>query len=81
MLRDVLNDGSWMEDEISAECFGGMLACSRTNDREEYAFNYLQTLKQFTEIQIKFHYIIYWAAKVALIDRGKEIASKKPAVV
>ena len=60
-----------MEDELAAEYFGGILACSRTPDRgEDISYNYMQTLKALTEAQIRFHYILYSAAKLAIAKKA-----------
>ena len=64
VLRGTLNEGSYAEDFLNIEYFGGVLASSRTDvshdDRGAY-FNSL--ISRLSVYQIRMHYVFYHALK------------------
>jgi len=68
VLKEVLDDGSYCDDELVAEYYGGVLASSRTkNDRDDRGSTYLRLTAQLSTYQIRFHYALYyWWRKIFL---------------
>lgn len=64
VLRGVLDEGSYSDDEFAVEYFGGVLASSRSgvsrDDRGAY-FNSL--ISRLSSYQLRTHYIVYAAIK------------------
>jgi hypothetical protein len=60
VLKEVLDEGSFCDDELTAEYFGGILASGRTpNCRDDRAASYLRLTSELSTYQIRFHYIAY----------------------
>ncbi|HEX3249643.1 MAG TPA: hypothetical protein VHS05_09455 [Pyrinomonadaceae bacterium] len=60
ILKDVLQEGSYCDDELTAEYFGGVLASSRSEvPRDDRAATYLKLTSELSTYQIRFHYICY----------------------
>jgi hypothetical protein len=60
VLKEILDDGSYCDDELVAEYYGGVLASSRTEDgRDDRGSTYLRLTTQLSTYQIRFHYICY----------------------
>jgi hypothetical protein len=64
VLRGIIDEGSFVEDEVGAEYFGGVLASSRTVDgKDDAAVALIEVLNGLSSIQIRTHYLIYAAAQ------------------
>lgn len=64
VLRGILNEGSFSEDELSVEYFGGLLASSRSeNSRDDRAAYYISLLEHLSSYQIRTHYVFYSVLK------------------
>ena len=60
ILKTIINDGSFSNDEISVEYFGGVLASSRTEfGRDDRGYRMLKIMDQLSAYQIRSHYLIY----------------------
>jgi hypothetical protein len=60
VLKEVLDEGSYSDDELTAEYFGGILASGRSpNGRDDRAASYLRLTSELSTYQIRFHYIAY----------------------
>jgi hypothetical protein len=60
VLKEILDEGSYCDDELTAEYFGGVLASSRTGiDRDDRAASYLKLTSELSAYQIRFHYTAY----------------------
>lgn len=65
VLKAILDDGSFCEDELSAEYFGGVLAASRSNlSRDDRGVYILSCIKKLSSYQIRTHYIFYYTLKI-----------------
>lgn len=74
VLRDVVNDGSFNEDEISVEYFGGVLASSRTpNGRDDRGAVLTNLLSRLSTYQMRSHYILYSAMRQVYLGSEKNI--------
>lgn len=64
VLRAVLNEGSYCDDELAAEYFGGVLASSRTElGRDDRGARTAKILDGLSTYQIRTHYLIYMTIK------------------
>ena len=60
VLKNVLNDGYFCEDELSSEYFGGVLASSRSSvRRDDRGAGFIALLGKLSTYQIRAHYVIY----------------------
>ena len=60
VARDVFFNGSFTDESICAEYFGGILASSRSADgKNDAGVFYTDIIKSFSSSQLKLHYIIY----------------------
>lgn len=60
VLKEILDEGSYCDDELTAEYFGGVLASSRSGvARDDRAASYLKLIAELSSYQIRFHFIIY----------------------
>ena len=60
ILREIINEGAFCEDEFASEYFGGVLACSRTSEsKDDRGLTYLAIVSNMSTYQIRTHYIFY----------------------
>lgn len=72
VLRGIIDEGSFIEDEVGAEYFGGVLASSRTSDgKDDAAVTLVEVLNGLSSIQLRTHYLIYAAAQTTVA--GEEV--------
>jgi len=58
--KDVFWNGSFTDESICAEYFGGILASSRTSDgKDDAGIYYLDIIKSLSSDQLHLHYVIY----------------------
>ncbi|RYZ84399.1 MAG: hypothetical protein EOP06_18145 [Proteobacteria bacterium] len=71
VTRDVFWNGSYSNDEISAEYFGGVLASSRSDDgSDDSMVPIAETIKALSSGQLKLHYLIYRSLNELFVGRG-----------
>jgi hypothetical protein len=71
VLKEILGEGSFAEDPLMSEYFGGVLASSRsTISRDDIAATHLSCLGRLSTYQIRAHYVIYRG--LALLFKGRE---------
>lgn len=59
VLRDILNEASFNDDQVSVEYFGGVLASSKSGiARDDRASTITATLSRMSTYQIRCHYVI-----------------------
>jgi hypothetical protein len=64
VLKGILSEGSFCDDELGVEYFGGVLASSRTNiSRDDRGAVFVNLVSRLTAYQIRTHYIFYLAIK------------------
>lgn len=64
VAHSLLDDGSWCDDEMMVEYFGGLLAAGRTpTGRDDRAVAWTSLLASMSAIEIRLHFILYreWA--------------------
>lgn len=60
VARDVFWNGSFSDESICAEYFGGILASSRSEDgKDDNGIHYTDVIKSLSSKQLQLHYIIY----------------------
>jgi len=60
ILKGILDEGSFCDDELTAEYFGGVLASSRSEiSRDDRGASYIHHISLLSAYQIRAHYIIY----------------------
>lgn len=68
VTRDVFWNGSFTDEQICAEYFGGIFAASRSEDgKDDTGVFYVDLIKSLSSNQLKLHYLIYLALNKALI--------------
>ena len=64
VLKEIFDEGSFCDDELGQEYFGGVLASSRTSvSRDDRGAVYAALVGRMTTYQIRAHYIFYHATK------------------
>lgn len=64
VLKEILDDGSYCDEELVAEYFGGVLASSRTDiDRDDRASAYLKLVSGLSSYEVRLHYISYFVCR------------------
>lgn len=73
VARDVFLNGSYSDESICAEYFGGILAASRSDDgKDDTGVFYVDIIKSLSSGQLKMHYIIYRTFnKLLMSDESK----------
>ena len=60
VLKTIVNEGSYSDDNIAVEYFGGVLASSRTEvSRDDRGARIAKTIDSLSTYQIRTHYLIY----------------------
>lgn len=60
VLKHILDEGGFCEDELTAEYYGGILASSKTEyGRDDRGVTLLSTIKALSVYQLRMHYLMY----------------------
>jgi hypothetical protein len=74
VMRDVLWNGAFSEDEVCAEYFGGILASSRSKEgKDDDAIQFVDVIKSLSAKQLRLHYVIYNSLNKVLLAAGKPV--------
>ena len=72
VLKSVINEGSYSEDPVMLEYFGGVLASSRTEiGRDDRGARLIKILDNLSAYQIRTHYLIYSTIAHLFSNSGK----------
>lgn len=64
ILKSILDEGSWSEDELQIEYFGGVLASSRVKTlRDDRGICFTSLISRLTAYQLRTHFIFYQMVK------------------
>lgn len=81
VLKAVLSDGSYSDDDVSLEYFGGVLASSRTEvGRDDRGARLARVIGNLSTYQVRSHYLIYssisrvFSAKKARFGKAEDRA-------
>ncbi|MES2694564.1 MAG: hypothetical protein V4773_13895 [Verrucomicrobiota bacterium] len=60
VLKEILNEGYFCEDELGAEYYGGVLASSRTsNARDDRGASFIKLVSRLSTYQLRAHHVIF----------------------
>jgi hypothetical protein len=72
VLKNVLDEGSYVDNELAAEYFSGALAASKSNrSRDDRALTILKLLSSMSNYEIRLHYILYSAFRETFLNSDK----------
>lgn len=64
VLKGILEDGAWCEEELQVEYFGGVLASSRSGiSRDDRGAYFTSLISRLTTYQLRTHYLLYMCLK------------------
>ncbi len=73
VARDVFWNGSFTDEVICAEYFGGILASSRSNDgKDDSGIYYVDIIKSLSSKQLMLHYAIYSVFNTMLVSNPEK---------
>jgi hypothetical protein len=71
VLKNIVDEGRFCEDELTAEYYGGILASARSgNGRDDRGVTLLATIKDLSIYQLRFHYLAYRVFNSLFIGQG-----------
>ena len=72
VLKNILDEGSYVDNELAAEYFSGALAASQSNrSRDDRALTILKLLSSMSNYEIRLHYILYSAFRETFLNSDK----------
>ncbi len=73
VTRDVFWNGSFTDEAICAEYFGGILASSRSDDgKDDSGIYYVDLMKSLSSKQLTLHYIIYYSLNKIFVSNPEK---------
>lgn len=82
VARDVFWNGSFTDESICAEYFGGILAAARTEDgKDDRGVFYLDIMKSLSARQLHLHYVIYHSFNQLWLQMPKEKERPNPGMM
>lgn len=71
VLKHVLDEGRFCDNELTAEYYAGVLAASKSKSKnDDRGVSFLKQLESMSSYQIRFHYIIYCSVHNSFKDTG-----------
>ncbi len=71
VLKTVINDGSYNDDPMAVEYFGGVLASSRTESgRDDRGARMASLVDELSTYQLRTHYLLYSTIRETFKDKG-----------
>ena len=85
VLKHILSDGAFCEDQIAIEYYGGILAGSRgESGKDDQSLPFLSKIREMSSIQLRLHYVLYHQIfqnyKDNDINLGEESDSRKAGI-
>ncbi|WP_440999814.1 hypothetical protein [Fodinibius sp. SL11] len=78
VLKGVLEEGSFVEDELSAQYFGGVLAASRSKFKnDDRGTSFISLITKLSSYQLHLHFILYNLLRKEFLDKRLNIASQE----
>ncbi len=76
VLKEILNEGSYADDELVAEYFGGVLASSRSGvSRDDRGATFAKLVARLSSYQVRSHFIFYTLIKQIFDGEPKSITT------
>ncbi|HHT9159931.1 MAG TPA: hypothetical protein ACFYEH_08710 [Candidatus Brocadiaceae bacterium] len=64
VLKGILEEGAWCEEELQVEYFGGVLASSRSGvSRDDRGAYFVSLISRLSTYQLRSHYLVYQSIK------------------
>ncbi|MBY0554352.1 hypothetical protein K2P97_07480 [bacterium] len=77
ILKEILEEGSFVDDELSAEYFAGILASSRSGtDRDDRTISALKQIETMSTYEIRSHYLFYTYVRKAFMGGEYQISKE-----
>lgn len=71
VLKEVINEGSYFEDQLAVEYIGGVLASSRTESgRDDRGVRIAKLVGTLSTYQLRAHYLVYSAIREVFKTKG-----------
>ena len=78
VLKTIINEGSYSDDAVAVEYFGGVLASSRTEvSRDDRGARLAKMIDNMSAYQLRTHYLIYSTITNLFSDRGNSFGLSK----
>jgi hypothetical protein len=75
VLKEILDEGSYWDDELGAEYFGGILASSRTQDaRDDRGAALAALVSRLSTYQLRCHYLFYSGAQRLMAGKSLNLS-------
>jgi len=72
VLKHILDDGSYVDNDLAAEYFSGVLAASKSDrSRDDRALTILKLLSSMSNYEIRLHYILYSTVRETFLSFDK----------
>lgn len=78
VLKGILEEGAWCEEELQVEYFGGVLASSRSGvSRDDRGAYFVALISRLSTYQLRTHYLIYHSIKKSFDGQPMNIGDGK----
>ncbi|RJP65460.1 MAG: hypothetical protein C4532_17670 [Candidatus Abyssobacteria bacterium SURF_17] len=78
VLKGVLDEGSFCDDSLTAEYFGGVLASSRSGiTRDDRGASFIALIGTLTTYQVRAHYLFYYILKKLFNGAGINVGTSE----
>lgn len=78
VLKGILEEGAWCEEELQVEYFGGILASSRSGiSRDDRGAYFVALISRLSTYQLRMHYLIYQSVKKSFDGQFMNIGDNK----
>ncbi len=78
VLKGILEDGAWCEEELQIEYFGGVLASSRSGvSRDDRGAYFVSLTTRLSTYQLRTHYLVYQSIKASFNGEELNIGDSK----
>ena len=78
VLKEILEEGAWCEEELQVEYFGGVLASSRSGvSRDDRGAYFVSMISRLSTYQLRTHYLVYQSIKKSFDGQPINIGESK----
>lgn len=78
VLKEILFEGAFCENELAAEYFGGVLASSRSGvSRDDRGATYIKLVSGLSTYQLRLHYVLYTTLREKFLGSGIEPGTER----
>lgn len=81
VLKQVWDEGRFIEDELVAEYFAGLLASARSKDgRDDRVLSLLSTVRDLSVFDLQFHFLVYSTVRRLFVGQRFSVAVQEDRV-